>query len=186
MHIVEIPSFFPPYGGEFCLEQSRALKARGHKVGVVSNVQMSLKLYPFRFFTQSPFRRHVRLYDVDCYLSYQRGIPKVIRLNVERWLRIVQEMFAEYVKENGKPDIIHAHCVKWAGRAAMLISREWGIPYVITEHLPSMIYLREFGEHPQEAWQVPLLREALEQANQVITVSEELLLMKLTMVFIRF
>ena len=43
MHILEIPSFFPPYGGEFCLEQARALQALGHEVRVLSNVQLSIK-----------------------------------------------------------------------------------------------------------------------------------------------
>ena len=46
MHIVEIPSFFPPYGGEFCLEQSKALRSLGHEVRIISNVQLSVKKSP--------------------------------------------------------------------------------------------------------------------------------------------
>ena len=30
MHILEIPSFLPPYGGYFCIEQAKALLSRGH------------------------------------------------------------------------------------------------------------------------------------------------------------
>ena len=40
MHILEIPSFFPPYGGLFCLDQAKALKALGHEVRILSNVQL--------------------------------------------------------------------------------------------------------------------------------------------------
>jgi glycosyltransferase involved in cell wall biosynthesis len=83
-------------------------------------------------------------------------------------------MFKDYVKQYGKPDILHAHCCKWAGYAAMLISKEYDIPYVITEHLSSMLYEKEFGKAPSSAWQIPLLKQAYEQANMVITVSDEL------------
>ena len=41
MHILEIPSFFTPYGGEFCLDQAKALKAVGHEVRILSNVQLA-------------------------------------------------------------------------------------------------------------------------------------------------
>ena len=30
-------------------------------------------------------------------------------------------MFREYVRRHGRPDVLHAHCCKWAGYAAMLI-----------------------------------------------------------------
>ena len=40
MHILEIPSFFPPYGGEFCLEQARALQALGHEVRTLKRIRI--------------------------------------------------------------------------------------------------------------------------------------------------
>ena len=43
MHILEIPSFFIPYGGEFCIEQSRALTMIGHEVRIMANVYLSVK-----------------------------------------------------------------------------------------------------------------------------------------------
>lgn len=174
MHIVEIPSFFPPYGGEFCLEQAKALKALGHEVRVLSNIQLSIKR-SLREFICFPYGRWWDdLEDVEVYCSFQRGIPKVVKPNVKRWIGIVRSMFADYVKRYGKPDILHAHCVKWAGYVAMQLSEQYGIPYVITEHLPKQIYQVEFGEAPSNVWQIPLLKQALRQANKVITVSEEL------------
>ena len=44
MHILEIPSFFTPYGGEFCLDQAKALKAQGHEVRILSNVQLGVTI----------------------------------------------------------------------------------------------------------------------------------------------
>ena len=42
MHILELPSFFTPYGGEFCLDQAKVLQEHGHIVRILSLVQISL------------------------------------------------------------------------------------------------------------------------------------------------
>lgn len=174
MYILEIPSFFTPYGGEFCLDQARALKAVGHEVRILSNVQLGITIGAKGFLTL-PFRRYEHEQDgITVYQSFQRGMPLAIRWNVRRWVKIVCSMFDDYVARYGRPDILHAHCSKWAGYAAMLISRKYQIPYVITEHLSRLVFEKEFGPAPSKAWQIPLLREAYEQADMVVTVSEEL------------
>ena len=173
MHIVEIPSFFPPYGGEFCLEQSKALRTLGHEVRIISNVQLSVKKSPKDFLTFPYHHRFTEMQGVPVYQSYMRGLPMMIRPNVRRWVKIVRQMFKEYEKRYGRPDILHAHCAKWAGYAAMLIGKEVGIPYVVTEHLSLMALREEFGDGPANAWQIPLLRTVYEHADRVIPVSEE-------------
>ena len=174
MHILEIPSFFTPYGGEFCLEQAKALKALGHEVRILSNVQLGITIGGKDFLVLPSCRFEHERDGITIYQSYQRGLPRMVHHNVMRWVDIVCSMFTEYVAKYGKPDILHAHCAKWAGYAAMIISREYGIPYVITEHLPKLILEPELGPAPSTAWQVPLLKEAYHQADMVITVSEEL------------
>lgn len=174
MHILEIPSFFTPYGGEFCLEQAKALKALGHEVRILSCVQLGVTI-GLRDYLCLPYRRYEHLRDeVTVCQSFQRGLPKMVRHNVKRWVGIVYSMFCDYVKKYGKPDILHAHCAKWAGYAAMRLGKAYGVPYVITEHLPSMVLEDEFGKAPSTAWQIPLLKQAYEQAAMVLPVSEEL------------
>ena len=174
MHILEIPSFFTPYGGEFCLDQARALKAVGHEVRILSNVQLGVTI-GLKGYLCLPYRRYEHQRDgITVCQSFQRGVPMVIRWNVRRWIRIVCSMFEDYVNRYGVPDVLHAHCSKWAGYAAMQISRKYHIPYVITEHLSRLVFEKEFGPAPSNAWQIPLLREAYEKANLVIPVSEEL------------
>ena len=174
MHILEIPSFFTPYGGEFCLDQARALIALGHEVRILSNVQLGATI-GLRDYLCLPYGRYEHECDgITVCQSFQRGVPMVIRLNVRRWVRIVCEMFDDYVGRYGAPDMLHAHCSKWAGYAAMQISRKYHLPYVITEHLSRLIFEKEFGPAPCDAWQIPLLREAYEMADLVIPVSEEL------------
>ena len=174
MHILEIPSFFSPYGGEFCLDQAKALKAVGHEVRILSNVQLGITIGGKDFFVL-PFYRYEHERDgITIYQSYQRGLPRVVRHNVQRWVGIVESMFRAYVRKYGKPDIIHVHCAKWAGYAAMKISKEYGIPYVITEHLPLLLLAEEYGPAPSSAWQIPFIKEAYHHAAMVLPVSEEL------------
>ena len=174
MHIVEIPSFFTPYGGEFCLDQARALKAQGHEVRILSNVQLGVTI-GLKGYLTLPFRRYEHQQDgITVCQSFQRGVPMTVRWNVRRWVHIVCSMFDDYVARYGRPDILHAHCSKWGGYAAMQISRKYQIPYVITEHLSRLVFEKEFGPAPSGVWQIPLLREAYEHADLVIPVSEEL------------
>ena len=174
MHILEIPSFFTPYGGEFCLDQAKALKAQGHEVRILSNVQLGVTIGLKGFFSL-PFRRYEHQRDsITVCQSFQRGIPLTVRWNVRRWVQIVCDMFDDYANKYGRPDILHAHCSKWGGYAAMKISRKYQIPYVIMEHLSRLVFEKEFGPAPSRAWQIPLLREAYENADLVIPVSEEL------------
>ena len=174
MHILEIPSFFPPYGGLFCLDQAKALQALGHEVRILSNVQLGVTVC-WKDYLRLPLGRYEHEMDgVTVLQSFQRGFPRSIRTNVRRWVSIVQSMFEDYQRRYGKPDIIHAHCAKWAGYAAMKIGEEHQIPYVVTEHLSLMLLEGEFGAHTHHTWQVPLLKQAYEQAAMVLPVSEEL------------
>lgn len=174
MHILEIPSFFTPYGGEFCLEQAKALKALGHEVRILSNVQLGVTIKGKDYWVL-PFSRFSHQRDgITVYQSFQRGLPKLVRYNVTRWVSIVESMCRDYIQTYGKPDILHAHCAKWAGYAAMKISRQYGIPYVITEHLSLMSLEEEYGKAPSDAWQIPLLKQAYKRAAMVVPVAEEL------------
>ena len=174
MHILEIPSFFTPYGGEFCLDQARALKAVGHEVRILSNVQLGVTIGAKGYLSLPYSRYEHEVEGITVCQSFQRGVPMAVRWNVRRWVKIVCEMFDAYVAKYGVPDVLHAHCSKWAGYAAMLISQKYHVPYVITEHLSRLVFEKEFGPAPSDAWQIPLLREAYEQADLVIPVSEEL------------
>ena len=174
MHVLEIPSFFPPYGGAFCLDQARALAGLGHEVRILSNVQLSVTIGPKGYFS-FPFRRYEHeMNGITVYQSFQRGLPKLVRYNVKRWVAIVCDMFEDYVARYGQPDILHAHCGKWAGYAAMLIGQRYGIPYVVTEHLSKLVFEKEFGPAPSDTWQIPLLKECYRKAKMVIPVSDEL------------
>ena len=169
MHILEIPTFLPPYGGMFCVSQANALKAHGHEVRILCCQQLGLTIYPWHYIT-APFGRHwTKIEGIETYKTNMRGLPLNIHINQKRWCKIVSELFNNYVQLYGKPDIIHAHCAQWAGVATRAISKRTGIPYFITEHLSAGMYQ---GEYLQ--WAKPLISEAYRDAEYVIPVAKEL------------
>ena len=82
MHILEIPSFFTPYGGEFCLEQAKALKALGHEVRILSNVQLGITIGGKDFLVLPSCRFEHERDGITIYQSYQRGLPRMVHHNV--------------------------------------------------------------------------------------------------------
>lgn len=161
-------------GGEFCLEQASALKALGHEVRILSCNQLaatvSLKNYVFgnwHSWTEE-------MYGIEVWRTNMRALPKWVGYNQKRWCGAVVAMYERYKKRYGKPDVLHAHCCLWGGVAARMISERDGIPYYITEHLPTGTYTAFGDGWTKHLWVKDLLRETFEKANCVIPVSDEL------------
>ena len=175
MHILELPSFFPPHGGLFCLEQAKALKALGHEVRIVSIVELGISLDRW-FYLTAPWREERReLEGVEVFSTYMRAVPKAVRYNVDRWIYLCEMAVDRYICRFGKPDVLHAHCCKSAGLAAERIALRLGIPFFITDHIPSGFYERDFGQGWQRhLWLKERMRHAYEAANCVVPVSREL------------
>ena len=175
MHILELPSFFPPHGGLFCLEQAKALKAMGHEVRIVSVVELGVSL-DRKFYLTAPLREERKeLEGVEVFCYYMRAMPKAVRININQWVRLCQKAVDRYVRRFGKPDVLHAHCCKSAGLAAREIAQRLDIPYFISEHLSSGLFERDFGKGWQKhVWLKEKMRQAYEAAACVMPVSREL------------
>ena len=175
MHILELPSFFPPHGGLFCLEQAKALKALGHEVRIVSVVELGVSK-DREFYLTAPWREERKeMEGVEVFSTYMRALPKAVRFNTSRWISLCEKAVERYVSRYGKPDVLHAHCCKSAGMAAKDISQLLGIPYYISEHLSSGLFERDFGKGWQRhKWLKDKMQQAYEAASCVIPVSQEL------------
>lgn len=156
------------------MEQAKALASLGHEVTILAHVQLGVTVYPRGWLQAKTKPRHLKEDGVSIVNTEMRGLPRCPKINMRRWIAGVRRLFAAYIAECGKPDVIHAHCCKWAGYAACLLHREYGVPYVVTEHLSFQLLAEELGEPRPGIWQVDLLREAYKEAGCVIPVAEEL------------
>ncbi|MCR5851732.1 MAG: glycosyltransferase [Bacteroidaceae bacterium] len=175
MHILELPSFFPPHGGMFCLEQAKALKALGHEVRIESVIELGISL-DRKFYFTAPWREERReMEGVEVFCTYMRAVPKAVRYNINHWMYLMEKAVDRYVQRFGKPDVLHAHCCKSAGMAAKEISQWLDIPFFISEHLSSGLFERDFGEGWQRhKWLKERMQKTYEAASCVIPVSREL------------
>ncbi|MBN1463377.1 MAG: glycosyltransferase [Paludibacteraceae bacterium] len=173
MKIVQLPSWYLPEGGQFCLHQSLALQDAGIEVHILANVvlpwrkyKLSLLKYPFNaFFTKEN--------NIPIYRYYSWKFPFVDEPNIKKWAHKTVRLFDAYQKEHGLPDIIHAHSSMWAGYAASLIKEKYGVPYVITEHRGIFGLATEYAKNKFKQAYNPYLEKAFSNANYIIPVSSQ-------------
>ena len=171
MHVLILPSWYPEtpddVDGIFFRQQAQALQRAGLTVGVIAPQFRSMRGRPDTLFsTQYGFRQYVEQ-DVPTFVYQTMYFFPRMRIDRDRWVRAGKKLFARYVAQHGKPDILHAHCMNHAGILAHAIHQETGIPYVITEH--STTYARKLIHD----WQWPAMQPAAEKAAARLAVSKE-------------
>jgi len=145
-----------------------ALQNYGHKVGVIAPSLRSL-----RTLGKSTADSALLEYENDNGIqTYRKEVFSLLpRLPYgSYWLfkRAARALLKRYIKENGKPDILHAHAAVFGGAAGAELAEEFGIPLVLTEH--STGFAR--GVYPD--WQLKLAERAMCFANSCISVSPSL------------
>jgi glycosyltransferase involved in cell wall biosynthesis len=175
IHLLQLPSYFIPMGGEFCMDQSVALKKAELDVSIVANV-----ILPFRFafqFHRFPLFPIIKEENgIRVYRHFQRNIPRSDEMNLQRWIDNTFRMVSSYIQQNGKPDLIHAHSWKCAGYVCALIKDKYHIPYVITEHSGSLNpRSQRVSTLLADSWMSDKMQKAYNDADAIIGVSNEVL-----------
>lgn len=168
MHILILPfqNYLAPesLSGIFQRQQAHPLKRRGIKVGIVS-----AGFVPFRkLLTPYPYRPFENEAGVMVYRHFIRLIiPGRIanQIYYKRLISLHLHLFVRYLKEQGRPDIIHAHNCLYAGLAALAIKAKYGIPYLVTEHSSA------FARNLVSKHQARLVRSVLKNADARTVVS---------------
>lgn len=169
MNIVIIPAFFQTKSrktlGSFFLEQARALQQKGHKVTILYCDTYSIKCVKDWFAyseEKSEIIEGIQIYRNRCFCPLKHGIEG----HRKAFANGIQKLYDQYMQEN-RPDIIHAHCSVWAGYAAMKLSEQIGIPYVVTEHATLFqLHRDEISEKNDK-----VIRKIFQKAARVICVS---------------
>jgi len=162
LHILVIPSWYPspisPISGIFAKQQLEALARRGHQIGVISSI---LSRTGFPSLEEKISQPEYTLMQG----SFRNRFPLLFGSTGYFWVKNGYEMYAEYVKNYGTPDLIHAHSSLYAGVLAAKINKAHHIPYVLTEH-SSYVTRKDIS-----SWNVPRVKRAFLRANINIAVS---------------
>ncbi len=179
MKVLVLPSYFYPFpgststNGKYCIDQAIFLKKHNIDVEILANIELSWRAEKLKLFKYEPKMFWKIESGVKVYRYFFWRIPFLHKQNVKRWIKKTVRLFEEYCEQNGKPDIIHAHSSMWAGYAASLIKKKYGIAYVVTEHNGL------FGEKiiaPPElrflSWYHKYIKCAFVNSNYILPVSD--------------
>lgn len=118
--------------GNYEAVQAKAIAAKGCQVSVITIRWRSL---PY-LLTRSRITHRI-VDDVEVYectrIRLSTRICSFSKIDKFLSQRSYKKIFSRYVKENGLPDIVHAHIVTCAAAVAFL-KTEYHLPFVITEH----------------------------------------------------
>lgn len=171
MHILILPMYYPekdssPHRGYMFLEQAMQLAKSGSKVGLAFTEQRPLKNFTWkRFRKESHFQVTTENDGAFTTMRLHAWNPKLsTRIGGIIWSLFTVLLVRQYIRQQGKPDLIHAHFGLWAGYSAYLIYRWYHIPYVVTEHASSIN-----GNHTSPS-QKKILQRAYRSARKIISV----------------
>ncbi|OQP04630.1 hypothetical protein B1690_15255 [Geobacillus sp. 46C-IIa] len=167
LRVLIVPSWYPtkekPNAGIFFKEQALALQEKGIEIIIAYPEIHSLKEWA-KYKSQRGFYHKIED-GLDTYrIKEFNFLPKIpVGSGIVYYFKL-KKIFTKLVKEGNKPDIIHAHSVLWGGWASSKISKQWNVPLIITEH--STAFLRGLIKK----YQIPLIKEAFDQAKKIIVV----------------
>ncbi|MFZ5939363.1 MAG: glycosyltransferase [Bacteroidota bacterium] len=174
LRILVLPSWFPPDGGEFFLEQAENLCSESTRVHILVN-RLTGITSGVRAFAGA---KKITLQQEGCVRIFRSGTrkwPRTERLNIRRWARRYLKLYKWYESKYGVPDVLIAHSAVWAGYAASGICENTGIPMILVEHRSRFALDSAEARKMIPSWYLPMLREAFARANTVVTVSSSLI-----------
>lgn len=134
------PSDKDPMSGNYEAVQARAIATKGHEVSVIA-IRWRNLLHIFD-------SRKIYYREVDGVHVYEcKGLslsiphfyfPK-LELSFREWQ--FRRVFKKYSKENGTPDVVHAHIVLQAA-PVIYLKKIYNSPFVITEHWSRILDLK--------------------------------------------
>ncbi len=138
IHVLVIPTWFPSerdkitgtYHQTFCRSLAESEKVKVNMIYVDPQGLSTVYKYPFMKKSYKKVYEEYTLYAkrmVD-YSKFAYGAF------IRSYTKKLDKLFCEYVKDHGKPDVIHAQVLLGAGYASAVIGKKYGVPVVITEH----------------------------------------------------
>jgi len=170
--ILVIPSWYPPDGGYFFREHSEAIEKMGWRTDLLVTRLVGIRKilgHGLSVLHRYSVREEGRLRVArSLYLKW----PGSERRNIRGWARKTARMYGRYEKQYGKPDLVLAHSVTWAGYAAYLIGMEHDIPYLIVEHRSFLVWNTESARLMVKPFHIPFFNKAFTHCERLVLVSD--------------
>jgi glycosyltransferase involved in cell wall biosynthesis len=169
MHVLFLPSSYPtaaaPRSGSHCEDQALALSMLGVNVGVCYPDLRSLRTLA----GPSPIQNHFQWTCTDereVHVVQWHGwnVPSA-RVRAGLFIEEYHRAYRIYERRFGRPDVIHAQNALWGGVAAMQLSAETGVPFLVTEHSS------DYPRHLIRPWEWPWVERCFRASSVAVCVS---------------
>lgn len=138
MRVLVVPTWYPSsedalmgiYHKRFC----EALSVRDDIEVNILHIQRMRLSKPFRFL----FTKKKEIEQNDGYKTYIYRMLNLAPISYDwqrrRYTRKLAAAYADYIRHEPPPDLLHAHVVFPAGYSCLQLSKKIGVPVVLTEH----------------------------------------------------
>ena len=136
-HILVLPSWLETKwggGGSFFIEQTLIMsRLAGWKINILIPQARHISQVKRRGL---PLVRGVEIENLS-HIEIWRGyfIYYLWRKNRQAWRHFGEQLFLQYVKKHGMPDLLWVHAIPNAGYLAQYLNKKYGVPYFIHEHI---------------------------------------------------
>jgi glycosyltransferase involved in cell wall biosynthesis len=178
MKILWLCSWYPnkldKFGGDFVERHAKAI-AQFQSLDVIHVVQNHFLLQNVKATFECHQDHNIRFFLKVIPLP-KTGVPFLNKIIFNRhYNKQLKKLLDTYIKENGKPDIVHVHVPVKMGVGALYLKEKYHIPFVVTEH--NSAYFKEIPEnyHQRSKYYRYITRKTCESAISVSSVSDWLL-----------
>ncbi len=132
-YVLWLPSWYPnklaPFDGDFIQRHAKAAALYNDILVIYGVPDEEEKLTSN---VDENFTRNGRLAEHIIYFKRSAGLLGRVRAFL-KWNKLLRKTIKRYVKENGKPGIVHVHVPMKAGLIARWIKRKYDVSYVVSE-----------------------------------------------------
>jgi len=155
------PNLYEKTKGIFVWELCKAI-SKYYKLNIIAPIHF---IKYIRYFNQI---KPINEYNISVYYPYFFVFPKILKkLDGKLLALFTQNSFKQILKY--KPFLVHAHYAYPDGYAAMLLSRKYNIPYILTIHGSDINILAKDSKRRK------LIIKTLNEAFAIVGVSKDLI-----------
>jgi glycosyltransferase involved in cell wall biosynthesis len=178
MKILWLCSWYPneldPFDGDFVERHAMALSlfTEVHVIHLVQNYEL------LKGQTGNDRRSHNgNLHTHISMIPFAATSSSFINKLLFNWSyqRKLKELLEAFIKENGKPDLVHVHVPVKAGAGAVWLKKKYRIPFVVTEHTSAYFDHIPFHYASRNRYFRYITRKTFSEAQSVSSVSNWLL-----------
>lgn len=176
-NILWLPSWYPnilsPYDGDFIQRHARAV-ALFQKLTVIYIKKDEKGIVTQNKKIITSLQHNVNEIIVF-YHSIKTGINFLDRfLSAIKYKKTYKKALSNYIKETGKPDLVHVHVALKAGVQAGWLKKKYNIPFVLTEHWTGYLPEAKFGLKDLSIFQKQTIQKIFNESNKITVVSDVL------------